>query len=184
MIDLSIPISERLGIECKSCILAKITKQPFRENSQLVSKLFEKIHLDLIGPITPESHLKHQLILTVEVNYLGYLTGYPLTHEDNTPIILMSLLESENQCVSYYPSPVFSDGGGEIFWDRLAQYFQDHHIQRLISEPYHLEHSSRAEKTKRKLFEPIRAKLNSSRIPKQFLHKILKSCCLGLNRMR
>jgi hypothetical protein len=51
----SISAEERNRFECKSCISAKITKSPFNGFSTLTSKPFECIHLDLIGPITPQS---------------------------------------------------------------------------------------------------------------------------------
>ncbi|KNZ59752.1 hypothetical protein VP01_166g14 [Puccinia sorghi] len=59
-LDDSISRSEKASFECKSCVLAKITKQPFKERSSTVSKPFERLHLDLIGPINPESSLKHR----------------------------------------------------------------------------------------------------------------------------
>lgn len=63
MIDKSISRSERDAFECKSCILAKLTKQPFKAKSKPADKPFKRLHLDLIGPIKPESSLKHRYIL-------------------------------------------------------------------------------------------------------------------------
>ncbi|KNZ48151.1 hypothetical protein VP01_5874g1, partial [Puccinia sorghi] len=80
----SIPRSERASFECKSCVLAKIIKQPFKERSSTVSKPFKRLHLDLIGPINPESSLKNCYILTVVNNHTGYLAGLPLVHKDDT----------------------------------------------------------------------------------------------------
>ncbi|KNZ53103.1 uncharacterized protein VP01_3341g2 [Puccinia sorghi] len=99
-------LNQTLEFKCKSCILAKITKKPFKEQSHLASKPFEKIHLDLIGPINPES-------------------------------------KSGSQHRGYYPTTICSDGGGEFVGNSLAQFFRDHPIQRLISEPS--EHNVRAE---------------------------------------
>ncbi|KNZ49644.1 hypothetical protein VP01_4883g1 [Puccinia sorghi] len=75
---------EKANFECKSCVLSKVTKQQFSQRSELVSKPFERIHLDLIGPIKPESSLKHRFILTVVDNHSGYLAGFPLVHKNNT----------------------------------------------------------------------------------------------------
>ncbi|KNZ45623.1 hypothetical protein VP01_7981g1, partial [Puccinia sorghi] len=80
----SISKTEKANFECKSCLLSKITKQPFKECSKTVSKPFKRIHLDLIGPIDLESSLKHQFILTFLDNYSGYLAGFPLTLKDET----------------------------------------------------------------------------------------------------
>ncbi|KNZ56794.1 hypothetical protein VP01_2316g3 [Puccinia sorghi] len=73
----TISVEERSAFECKSCVMAKITKKPFKGISQTASKPFEKIHLDLIGPIDPQSRECHRYILTVVDNFSGYLAGFP-----------------------------------------------------------------------------------------------------------
>ncbi|KNZ52979.1 hypothetical protein VP01_337g6 [Puccinia sorghi] len=114
LIDKSILKSERVNFECKSCILAKITKQPFKERSKTVSKPFEQLHLDLVGPINPESTLKHRYIITVVENHSGYLAGFPLVNKDDTTDTLIALLESEHWKHGYFPTTICSEGGGEF----------------------------------------------------------------------
>ncbi|KNZ63038.1 hypothetical protein VP01_1193g1, partial [Puccinia sorghi] len=70
-IDISISKSDRDQFEWKACILATITKQSFNNESKLGP--FERLHLDLIGPIKPESSLKHRFILTIIDNHMRCL---------------------------------------------------------------------------------------------------------------
>ncbi|KNZ49293.1 hypothetical protein VP01_5102g1, partial [Puccinia sorghi] len=163
LLDDSFSSTERDSFECKSCVLAKITKQPFNAESAIANKPFERIHLDLIGPIKPESSLKHQFILTVVDNHSGYLAGFPLVHKDDTTDILINLLKTEQMRRGYFPSLICSDGGGEFMGNRLV---------------------SRAERANRTIIESMRATLTCSKIPKRFWHKILKSCCLSLNQIQ
>ncbi|KNZ45101.1 hypothetical protein VP01_84g16 [Puccinia sorghi] len=100
--------------ECKSCAVSKITKQPFKAESSLASKPFERIHLDLMGPIKPQSSLGHQFILTLVDNFSGYLAGFPLTHKNDTAEVLINILETEKARRGYFPSMICSDGGGEF----------------------------------------------------------------------
>ncbi|KNZ51685.1 hypothetical protein VP01_3861g3 [Puccinia sorghi] len=180
--NLSISKSERVNFECKSCVLAKITKQPFKERSTTVLKPFERLHLDLVGPVNPESSLKHQYFLTVVNNHSGYLARLPLVHKnDTTDALITSLLESEHKMQGYYPTTICSDGGGEFVGNRLAKFFHDHQFQKLISKPYHPEHNGRSKRANRTIFKSMRVTINSSGIQKRFCHEILKSCCLGLN---
>ena len=118
LLDSSISQSERDSFECKPCIMAKITKQPFKIKSKTVNKPFDRIHLDLIGPIKPKSSLKHQFILMVVENHSGYLAGFPFVHKDNTTDILIQLLETEEQHWGYLPLMICSDGCGEFFGNR------------------------------------------------------------------
>ncbi|KNZ43830.1 hypothetical protein VP01_982g8 [Puccinia sorghi] len=121
LLDKSILRAEKDNFQCRSCILSKITKQPFKADSKLAERPFERLHLDLIGPIKPESSLKHRFILTVVDNHTGYLAGFPLVHKDDTTDVLIDLLEAEQRRRGYYPSLICSDGGGEFIGNSLNQ---------------------------------------------------------------
>ncbi|KNZ56653.1 hypothetical protein VP01_2352g1 [Puccinia sorghi] len=97
--------------------MAKITQQPFKGISRTVSKPFEKIHLDLIGPIDPQSRERP-----------SYLAGFPLVKKDDTCEVLISLLENECKRLGYYPTWVCSDGGGEYFGGRLVGFLASKNI--------------------------------------------------------
>ncbi|KNZ59574.1 hypothetical protein VP01_1700g5 [Puccinia sorghi] len=175
--------AELASFECKACVLAKITKQSFKFESELAKKPFERLHLDIVGPIKPESIFKHNYILTVVDNHSGYLAGFPLVHKSDTTDTLIDLLEAEKNHRGYYPSLICSDGGGEFTSNRLIDYLTKNHIRRLISEPYHPEHNGRAERANRTIVEAIRASIISSGIQKRFWHEVLKSTCLALNQI-
>ncbi|KNZ58905.1 hypothetical protein VP01_1836g6 [Puccinia sorghi] len=144
---------EKLNFECKACILSKITKHSFKLESRPTSKVFERIHLDLVGPILPPAKNQSKYILTVVDNFSGYIAGFPLINKDDTTNVLINLLEAEKNPLGYLPNMVCSDGGGEFVGARLVSYLEGNHIKRLISEPYH---------------------------PK---HNVLKSCCIALNQI-
>ncbi|KNZ53951.1 hypothetical protein VP01_3093g5, partial [Puccinia sorghi] len=72
---------EKENFECKSCVLSKITKQLFKKQSTLAEKPFQRLNLDLIGPIQPESTHKHQYVLNLIDNSSRYIAGFPLTHK-------------------------------------------------------------------------------------------------------
>ncbi|POW01693.1 hypothetical protein PSTT_12316 [Puccinia striiformis] len=118
LIPSSVSKAERDSFECKPCVLSKISKQSFKAKSQSVSKVFERIHLDIIGPITPESKIKTRFILTLVDNYSGYLAGFPLAKKDDTTDVLINLLETEKKRIGYLPSLICSDGGGEFIGNR------------------------------------------------------------------
>ncbi|KNZ59434.1 hypothetical protein VP01_1730g4 [Puccinia sorghi] len=116
----SVSQKEKDEFECKACTVAKITKTPFKGISTLASKPFERIHLDLIGPINPQSKLRHHYILTVVDNFSGYLAGFPLVSKDQTAEVIINLLENEKVRLGYFPTCVASDGGGEFVGRRTV----------------------------------------------------------------
>ncbi|KNZ50444.1 hypothetical protein VP01_4422g1 [Puccinia sorghi] len=173
---------EKLNFQCKSCVMSKITKKPFKLTSQEVEKSWERIHLDLIGPIKPQSLGQHKYILSVTDNATGYLAGFPLVHKSNTTDVLIRLLENENKRIGYFPSQICSDGGGEFIGTRLVQFLEQNHIKQLISEPYHPEHNGRVERANCTIVESMRATFKSSNLKKNLWHYVVKSCCLVLNQ--
>ncbi|POV99253.1 hypothetical protein PSHT_13735 [Puccinia striiformis] len=183
LIPSTISRAERDSFECKACILSKITKQSFNSDSTPASKVFKRIHLDIIGPITPESKIKSRFILTLVDNFSGYLAGFPLVKKDDTTEVLIKVIETEKKRLGYFPSLICSDGGGEVMGSRLVSYLEENHIQRLISEPYHPEHNGRAERASRTIVESMRATFRGSGIPKAYWHEVVKSCCLSLNQI-
>ncbi|KNZ62465.1 hypothetical protein VP01_1267g6, partial [Puccinia sorghi] len=126
---------------------------------------------------------KDQFILTVVDNHSGYLAGFPLVHKDDTTHVLIQLLEMEKKRLGYFPATICSNGAGKFFGNRLVKFLNDNHIKRLILEPYHREHNGRAERANGTVVRSIRTTFNSSKIPKQFWHEILKSSCLALNQI-
>ncbi|PLW06368.1 hypothetical protein PCASD_22257, partial [Puccinia coronata f. sp. avenae] len=101
LIDRRTSAAKRANFECKSCILSKMSKQPFKLESRPTSKVFERVHLNLIGPITPESKIKSNYILTVVDNYSGYLAGFPIAKKDDAANVLINLLENEKKRLGY-----------------------------------------------------------------------------------
>ncbi|KNZ53938.1 hypothetical protein VP01_3096g1 [Puccinia sorghi] len=85
--------------ECKSCAVVKITKASFKHQSSMASKPFEKLHLDLVGPISPISYKHHKYILTIvddskRVDY-GNLTVEPKP-KSREPAILNPVKDDES----------------------------------------------------------------------------------------
>ncbi|KNZ61392.1 hypothetical protein VP01_1406g1 [Puccinia sorghi] len=183
MIPSQITNRERQEFQCKSCVVSKITKKPFKLTSKTVKRPWERIHLDLIGPIKPQSLGQHKYILSVTDNATGYLAGLPLVHKSDTVDTLISLLENEKRRLGYFPNQICSDGGGEFLGTRLVQFLAHHHIKQLISEPYHPEHNGRAERANRTIVESMRATFKASNLKKNMWHYVVKSCCLALNQI-
>ncbi|KNZ60513.1 hypothetical protein VP01_1542g2, partial [Puccinia sorghi] len=149
---------DRLNFQCKSCIVSKISKKPFKLSSQTVNKPWERIQLDLIGPIKPQSLGQHKCILSVTDNATGYLAGFPLAHKSDTADTLIKIPENEKKRMGYYPNQICSDGGGEFV-------------------------GTRAERANRTIVESMRATFKAFTLKKNLWHYVVKACCLALNQI-
>lgn len=54
-LKVTIPASQKHKFECLSCDKSKITQKPFNSQQQAANRPFERIHIDLMGPINPMS---------------------------------------------------------------------------------------------------------------------------------
>jgi hypothetical protein len=124
---ISIPINAPKT--CKSCALVKITKASFKSRSSSASKPFEEIHLNLIGPITPLSHHKHQYILTMVNSNTRFVSAIPLVSKVDVFSSLSRLLNVEAKRLGYYPSVLHSDRGTKFVNSNLENYYKEHVIQ-------------------------------------------------------
>ncbi|KNZ50283.1 hypothetical protein VP01_4508g2 [Puccinia sorghi] len=164
-------------------LLDSNNKQAYKIKSRPTSILFERIHSDLIGRINPQSRNKTKFILTFFNNVFRYITGFPLFEKYSTPEVLINLLEGKKKWLGYLPNMICSDGGGEFSGNRLVNYMDANHIQRLISEPYHPEHNGRTERTNQTIIKSIRALFWYSGLSKALWHEFLKTCWLSLNQI-
>lgn len=89
------PNKDLLKFQCNSCVESKITKAPFSSVSTSPNKPLEQIHLDLIGPISPQSKSSHHYLLTLVNNCTGYLVAFPLKSKDKTPNTIINILETK-----------------------------------------------------------------------------------------
>lgn len=137
---------ELSNFQCDSCVRSKITKSPFSAILTPSSKPLERIHLDLIGPIKPQSKAGHRYILTLVNNFSGYLSAFPLLSKDKTPEVIINILKMEFKRLNYYTTEIFSDKGTEFTNKTLKDFAMSKHIKLITSEPYHSQHNGQLER--------------------------------------
>lgn len=71
----AIPQDIKNAFSCDGCEKSKITRASFKDSSNKVGKVFERIHADLIGPISPSSKGGYRYSLTLVDNFSGYISS-------------------------------------------------------------------------------------------------------------
>ncbi|KNZ51138.1 hypothetical protein VP01_4075g2 [Puccinia sorghi] len=79
--NLGIPL--KIEKTCESCAISKITRGSFKSKHRRASKVFEEVHLDLMGPIWPPSRNGHRYILTFLDSRSRFCSAIPLKHKSN-----------------------------------------------------------------------------------------------------
>lgn len=179
----SVPSSMKRSFNCKNCDRSKITKSQFKEISTKANKIMQRIHADLIGPISPMAKGGYQYSLTLVDSHSGYISCIPMKSKRNAPHIIKFILLNKFNRLHYFPTEFCSNGGGEFINKELTKFFEEKGIQRIVSEPYHPQHNGKAEQANRTIAKSFRATHLSSRIPKDYWHERIQSCALALNQI-
>lgn len=179
----SIPTSNKGEFECLSCNKSKITQKPFSHHQSTASRCFEKIHLDLMGPINPTSKGGFKFILNLIDSYSGYLASFPLRMKSDFAETIIFILKNQHRKTNRYPKEVCSDGGGEFVNSKLQTYYQARQINQIVSKPYHSQHNGRVKRANKTIIEAARATISDSGLPKLCWHEVVKGCCLMLNQI-
>lgn len=108
--SINVKIKERFS--CSGCNLSKITKSPFTQQATTASKVFERIHVYLMGSITPMSNGHHQFSLTLVNNFSSYISVFPLRAKSKAAELITFLIKNKHHKRGYYPNEFCCDGGG------------------------------------------------------------------------
>lgn len=169
--------------KCLACKKCKINKAPFNKDQHSAARVFDCLHLDLMGPLNPTSKGGMRFALTIVDNLSGYLSAFPLPSKDAAAETIKFVIENEAKRQQRYPIEVVSDGGGEFVNETLKEFFRSKSINHLISEPYHSQHNGKAERANRTIMESLQAVFSLAKIPKNCWHVFIQSCCLALNQI-
>lgn len=179
----NIPSKTKTNFECIHCVKNKITKSTFKGKSVNADKPFEKLDLNLMGPLKLQSNGGHQFILTLVDSATGYIGAIPLVSKEETPKVLIDLIEKEHQQRGHYPAEVCSNGGSKFVNKKLRNFYNGNHICQIISETYHPEHNGKAERAKRTIVKSTRTILKDACLPAKLWNKVIKSSALMLNQI-
>ena len=124
---------------CQSCDICqktipkgRVTKVPLGE-TPLIDAPFERVAVDLIGPITPLSDSGHRYILTV----VDYATRYPEAvplKKIETERVAEALLEVFSRVG--FPKEVLSDRGSQFTSDLMKEVARLVSIKQIFTSPY------------------------------------------------
>jgi transposase InsO family protein len=155
---------------CKPCEQGKATKPPARNhqkgsNKIRTTRLLERIHADLVGPIHPITPgKKYKYLLNTTDDYSQFIANKPLRKKPDTTDALIEIIDTfETMCrrtvehlnlrIIENPNPqvqeVQADWGGEFRNDRLKEILKKRGIRYKETLPKHSETNAIIERTNR-----------------------------------
>lgn len=125
---------------CKSCDTCQRTIQKGRVNKAplgempIIGQAFERVAVDLIGPLIPASDRGHRYILTLVDFATRYPEAVPLKKID-TESVADALIDIFSRVG--VPKEILSDRGGQFTSEMMAEVSRLLSIKQLVTTPYH-----------------------------------------------
>ena len=139
---------------CRPCLVGKGTQVSRSAPVRAVSRCLERLHFDLMGPISPAGRSGEQYLLVVTDEYSGYVEAVPLQHKSSAAAALVDLVAVwENQLQPLRVTEFHSDQGREFDNSVLDAWAAQHGVTQRLTPAYTPQSNGRAVRQNRALKE-------------------------------
>lgn len=145
---------------CEKTKIHKYTHTPLQITS-VASAPFEKIYIDFVGEIRPNSDENHKYLMTVSCDLTKYLLA--VATFDCTAITAARVIVEQVCLVFNIPKTIVSDNGPAFIADTFKQMAKLLNITHIKTTPYHPSSNGSIERYHRTLGESVRAYTEENR---------------------
>ena len=169
---------------CETCLKNKSTRVISRNQVAKAKRPLEKIHTDLVGPITPLSLGGNKYVLTFTDDYSRFSWVFPCSEKsqcfDIFKVFKKGVENELNQKIAF----LHCDNGGEYTSNEWKRFVQDEGIQMIYTVPHTPEQNGVAERLNRTLFNMTRCFLHDSpNLVKSLWAELIRTACYIKNRI-
>ncbi|GJU96646.1 retrovirus-related pol polyprotein from transposon TNT 1-94 [Tanacetum coccineum] len=168
---------------CSACEKGKHHRASFKtKRSFSISKSLHLLHMDLFGPVKPQtiSHNKYTLVIVDE--YSRYTWVFCLKKKSDAADCIMSFIKKMENLNEVRVKELRSNNEIEFRNHKLEEFCDEKGISHNFSSPCTPEQNGVAERINRTLIEATRTMLNSAKLPKQFWGEAVNTACYTQNR--
>ncbi|MBW0505588.1 hypothetical protein O181_045303 [Austropuccinia psidii MF-1] len=153
---------------CFTCDTNKSHRLPFSHHFEPVSHPLDAIHLDLVGPISPQSNSGFRFFLTIVDQASSYkIVKFLRKKSDSFDQFLVAKNYMENWH-SKKIKKIISNRGGEFLNQKFSNLAVKNGIIHTYSPPETPEHNGYSERANRTILEKARCLINSSNLPTNY----------------
>ena len=168
---------------CESCLLGKMTKDPFTGHSERANELLDLIHTDVCGPLSSDARGGYKYFITFTDDFSRYGYVYLMRHKSESFEMFKSFQnEVQNQLGKTIKALRF-DRGGEY----LSQEFDDHLrtciIISQLTRPGTPQWNGVSERRNQTLLDMVRSMMSPTDLPFTFWGYALETVAFTLNRV-
>ncbi|XP_056859992.1 uncharacterized protein LOC130508478 [Raphanus sativus] len=168
---------------CGGCCQGKQVKVQHKQISEIRSKkVLELVHMDLMGPITPNSIAGRRYIFVLVDDFSRYTWVDFLKNKsdalDSFRILALQLKQEKGGIIQ-----IKSDHGGEFQNEEFDRFCQSQGIRHQYAAPRTPQQNGIVERKNRTLQEMARAMLCGNSVPSGFWAEAIETACYVINRV-
>ncbi|GKD88331.1 retrovirus-related pol polyprotein from transposon TNT 1-94 [Tanacetum coccineum] len=147
-----------------------------------INKSLHLLHMDLFGPVKPQtiSHNKYTLVIVDE--YSKYTWVFCLKKKSDAAECIMSFIKKMENFNEVRVKELRSDNGTKFRNHKLEEFCDEIRISHNFSSPCTPEQNGVAKRRNITLIEAAKTMLNSAKLPKQFWGEAVNTACYTQNR--
>jgi transposase InsO family protein len=176
---------KRNMIYCEACEQGKSTKPAARNHGQKgvrTTKILQRIHADLIGPIIPESR-GYKYLLTIADEYSRYNMAIPLKKKNEAGSKLLEAISTLERVTDESVQEVQADWGKEFQRNEFQGELRQRGIIAKETVPYHSETNALIERVNRSIMAIARTATIGAKMPKNTWSDATQWATYTKNRM-
>jgi hypothetical protein len=179
-----IPLIDHPDQVCQSCLAAKQTRCSFPQVSRWrADEPLELIHIDLCGPITPETEGKSRYFMLMVDDCTRWMTVSVLKTKDQVVEAFAKFKAEAENTLGYKVKCVRSDRGGEFLAAAFKEICESAGIKRQLTAPFTPQQNGVVERRNRTVMEMARSIMKSMKVPGRFWGEAVRHSVHLLNRL-
>ncbi|MBW0478285.1 hypothetical protein O181_018000 [Austropuccinia psidii MF-1] len=177
---LSLPPSSSM---CETCMMGKLTLLPFSSSFEMVYQPLECVHIDLVGPITPQSRSGYCYFMTIVDQFTAFkFVEFLKTKDEAFKEFLEWKIYAEN--FHYLKiKKLVSDRGGEFENKNFSELAASCGFIHLFAPTSTPEHNGFSEHANRTILNKARCLLLTSKLPRSYWAEAVNTASFLSNLM-
>jgi len=173
---------ESIAPLCTGCLLGKFDRRPFRPTSKKGGLVFEKVHMDIKGPMDMMSIGKHLYFLILVDDYSGLTVAYPMKRKSDALKFYRGFSEQAWNQTGKRISYPRCDNAKEFL---TSAFNENHSTQGTVLQDipnYTPELNGTVERNIRTVMNMMRSMLKGAGLPKNLWAEAIIAACYIKNR--
>ena len=131
------PTIKRSNLDrCKSCVLGKMMRAPFKDAVVRVTKPMQRVYMDICGPMKVQSIGGSKYFLPVTDEYTRFRKIYFMRKKSEALDHFKTYVQSAKNEMGKIPPAIRMDGSGEFTSMAFKKYLDDNGIRAELTVPY------------------------------------------------